>query len=71
MNDKRELYRSMIHAFGHQSDGSHHHINVEQFMEELDRFIDEKICRDREMLTRLRETDRRLRENVKNKTRSK
>jgi hypothetical protein len=40
---RRELKLRATHAFGHGFDGKHHHLNLEAFLRELERFIDAKI----------------------------
>lgn len=40
---RRELRLRLGHAFQHGFDGKHHHLNVDGFMRELERFIDAKI----------------------------
>ena len=41
---RRELALRMRHAFGHDMGGAHHHLNLDAFMRELERFIDSKIA---------------------------
>ena len=42
--ERNELYRMMRHAFGHdRPGGSHSDINIDGFLNQLERFIDAKI----------------------------
>jgi len=42
---RRELRLRMGHAFGHgYPGGDHHHMNIDAFMRELEKFIDAKIA---------------------------
>jgi hypothetical protein len=44
LDARRDLYRALQGALGHERPGGpHHHLNAEQFIRELERFIDTKI----------------------------
>ena len=42
---RRDLRRGMDHAFSHdRPGGAHHHLNIEGFMNQLERYIDLRIA---------------------------